>query len=114
MLTMHIILPIEFVDLGFEIVMNNRKFVKVKLYGEIHNIEVEEDENILQAMFRANLDPPFSCQVGTCGTCMAKLESGTVTMDEPDALTEEDIKKGFILTCQAHPQSDGCFVNYDY
>jgi ring-1,2-phenylacetyl-CoA epoxidase subunit PaaE len=45
---------------------------------------------------------------------MAKLESGNVTMDEPDALTEEDIKNGFILTCQAHPKSDDCFVNYDY
>jgi ferredoxin len=104
----------EFVDLVSERVMGDTKFVKVKLYGEIHNVEVEEDENILQAMFRANLDPPFSCQVGTCGTCMAKLESGNVTMDEPDALTEEDIKNGFILTCQARPKSDDCFVNYDY
>ncbi len=99
-----------------EIVKNmaNKKPVTVKLYGEIHNIEVEEDENILQAMFRNNLDPPFSCQVGICGSCMAKLESGNVRMDEPEALTEEDINNGFILTCQAHPESDDCFVNFDY
>ncbi len=94
--------------------MANTKPVTVKLYGETYNIEVEEEENILQAMFRNNLDPPFSCQVGICGSCMAKLESGKVQMDDPEALTEEDIKNGFILTCQAYPESDDCFVNFDY
>ncbi|MFN3781671.1 MAG: 2Fe-2S iron-sulfur cluster-binding protein [Candidatus Kapaibacteriota bacterium] len=93
---------------------NNVHVVKIKLYNEIKTIDVEPDESILQAAFRAGLDPPFSCQVGVCGSCMAKLESGKVLMDERDALTDEEIEKGFILTCQSHPQDDDCYVNYDY
>ncbi|MCX7908274.1 MAG: 2Fe-2S iron-sulfur cluster-binding protein [Ignavibacteria bacterium] len=95
--------------------MNNNTYkVKVKLYGEEHIIEVEEDESILQAAFRAGLDPPFSCQVGVCGSCMAKLISGKVDMDERDALTDDEIENGFVLTCQSHPRTDDCFINYDY
>lgn len=94
--------------------MGSTKFVKVKLYGEETTIEVEQDESILQAAFRAGLDPPFSCQVGVCGSCMAKLESGEVNMDERDALTDEEIENGFILTCQSHPITEDCYVNYDF
>jgi ring-1,2-phenylacetyl-CoA epoxidase subunit PaaE len=93
---------------------NQVRLVKIKLYGEEHSIEVEDGENILQAAFRAGLDPPFSCQVGVCGSCMAKLEKGKVIMDERDALTDDEIEQGFILTCQSHPTTDDCYVNYDY
>ncbi len=90
------------------------KIVRIRLYGEEHQIEVTPDEPILSAAFRAGLDPPFSCQIGICGTCMAKLRSGKVKMDERDALTDSDIEQGFILTCQSHPLSDDCYVDYDY
>ncbi len=92
----------------------NHKQVRIKLYGEEHQVQVEPDESILQAAFRAGLEPPFSCQVGVCGSCMAKLRSGEVVMDERDALTDAEIDEGFILTCQAHPITDDCFVDYDY
>ncbi len=91
-----------------------KKSVKILLYGEEHQIEVEEDEPVLLAAFRAGLDPPFSCQIGICGTCMAKLRSGKVKMDERDALTDAEIQQGFILTCQSHPLSDDCYIDYDY
>lgn len=93
--------------------MGDSKFVKIKLYGEEKTIEVEQDESILQAAFRAGLDPPFSCQVGVCGSCMAKLKSGKVIMDERDALTDDEIEQGFILTCQSHPITEDCYVDYD-
>lgn len=91
-----------------------KKFVSIRLYGEEHRIEVDPDEPILTAAFRAGLDPPFSCQIGICGTCMAKLRSGKVKMNERDALTDSDIEQGFILTCQSHPLSDDCYIDYDY
>lgn len=90
------------------------RIVKIRLYGEERRIEVTPDDSILTAAFRAGLDPPFSCQIGICGTCMAKLRSGKVKMDERDALTDSDIEQGFILTCQSHPLSDDCYVDYDY
>jgi ring-1,2-phenylacetyl-CoA epoxidase subunit PaaE len=34
-------------------------------------------------------------------------------MDEREALSDDEIADGYILTCQAHPTSDGCLVDYD-
>lgn len=92
----------------------NNTLVKVKLYGETFEISVDSDETILLAAFRAGLEPPFSCQIGICGSCSAHLISGKVEMDECDALTDEEIQKGIILTCQSHPITDDCYIDYDY
>jgi ring-1,2-phenylacetyl-CoA epoxidase subunit PaaE len=89
------------------------KKVKVKLYFEEFEIDVEKEETILQAAMRQGYDPPFSCQVGACASCRAKLLSGIVTMDEDEALTEDEINEGYILTCQSHPITDVCSIDYD-
>jgi ring-1,2-phenylacetyl-CoA epoxidase subunit PaaE len=39
--------------------------------------------------------------------------SGSAIMDEREALSDDEIDDGYILTCQAHPTSDGCFADYD-
>lgn len=88
--------------------------VKVLLYTDEYNIVVEPDEVILTAAKRDGLEPPFSCQIGACGTCRAKLVSGQITMDESDALTDEEIAEGWILTCQSHPMTDDVVVDYDW
>lgn len=87
--------------------------VQVNLYGEEFIITVEPDETILTAAMRQGYDPPFSCQIGACSTCRAKLLSGKVHMDERDALTDEEIDMGYILTCQSHPLTDNVIVDYD-
>jgi len=89
------------------------RFVKIRLYGEVYNYEVEPDETLLTAAMREGYDPPFSCQIGACSTCRAKLISGKVLMDERDSLTDDEIDDGFILTCQSHPLTDDVFVDYD-
>jgi ferredoxin len=88
--------------------------VKVLLYTDEYNIVVEPDEVILTSAKRDGLEPPFSCQIGACGTCRAKLVSGEITMDECDALTDEEIAEGWILTCQSHPLTDDVVVDYDW
>ncbi len=94
--------------------MNNEpKKVKIKIYSENHEITVEPDEVVLQSAMRAGLDPPFSCQIGACATCRALLISGQVEMECSDALTDEEVKSGFILTCQAHPLTDDVVIDYD-
>lgn len=87
--------------------------VKVILYNEELEMTVRPDETILTAAQREGFDPPFSCQIGACSTCRAKLESGRVYMEEHDALTDMEIEDGYVLTCQAHPISDEVIVNYD-
>lgn len=87
--------------------------VRIRLYGQEHEFDVEPDETILSAAQRANLDPPYACQIGACCTCRAKLLQGTAIMDEREALSDDEIADGYVLTCQAHPTSDGVIADYD-
>lgn len=70
-------------------------------------------ETLLNCARRAGLDPPYSCEEGNCGTCMAKLTEGTATMIVNDALMDDEVADGYTLTCQAIPDSAGVIVNYD-
>ncbi|MBT8159282.1 MULTISPECIES: 1,2-phenylacetyl-CoA epoxidase subunit PaaE [Arthrobacter] len=70
-------------------------------------------ESILNAALRVRPDVPFACAGGVCGTCRAKLITGTVTMDENYALEQDELDKGYVLTCQAHPTSESVTVDFD-
>lgn len=70
-------------------------------------------ESILNAALRVRPDVPFACAGGVCGTCRAKVVSGTVEMDENYALEPEEIERGYVLTCQSHPTSPEVTVDYD-
>jgi len=70
-------------------------------------------ESILNAALRVRPDVPFACAGGVCGTCRAKVVSGTFEMDENYALEPEEIERGYVLTCQTHPTSEEITVDYD-
>ncbi len=71
------------------------------------------NETLLESARRAGLSPPFSCEAGNCGTCMGKLVEGKATMRINDALDEDEVEDGYILTCQAVPDTDSISVSYD-
>jgi ring-1,2-phenylacetyl-CoA epoxidase subunit PaaE len=70
-------------------------------------------ESILNAALRVRPDVPFACAGGVCGTCRAKVVTGTVTMDENYALEQDELDKGYVLTCQSHPTSKEVSVDFD-
>ncbi|BBZ29685.1 hypothetical protein MMAD_39800 [Mycolicibacterium madagascariense] len=70
-------------------------------------------ETILETARRAGLTPPFSCEAGNCGTCMAKLTEGTATMRVNDALMDDEVDEGYVLTCQAVPDAGNVVVDYE-
>jgi 3-ketosteroid 9alpha-monooxygenase subunit B len=70
-------------------------------------------ETLLESARRAGLSPPFSCEAGNCGTCMAKLIEGEVTMRANEVLEEDEIADGYILTCQAVPDTLSTTVLYE-
>lgn len=70
-------------------------------------------ETLLESARRAGLAPPFSCEAGNCGTCMARLIEGTATMRVNDALDQDEVDDGYVLTCQAIPDTDRTVVSYD-
>ncbi len=70
-------------------------------------------ETLLETARRAGLSPPFSCEAGNCGTCMARLTEGTATMRTNDVLEEDELADGYILTCQAVPGTSSVTVVYE-
>lgn len=81
--------------------------------GKSHAVTVQPHVTILEAALEADLDIPYSCQAGMCTACMGLCKSGSVVMDEEDGLTAGEIQKGYILTCVAHPTSDGVVIDLD-
>jgi ring-1,2-phenylacetyl-CoA epoxidase subunit PaaE len=80
--------------------------ILVEVFGNQKEVTVKPEETILIAAQDAGLDPPYSCTVGVCTTCRARLRSGKAAMDEREGLSDSEIDEGYILTCQAHPLTD--------
>ena len=74
---------------------------------------VSANETILNAALRVRGDVPFACAGGVCGTCRARLIDGKVTMTENYALEPDELERGYVLTCQSHPQTSTVKVDYD-
>ncbi len=87
----------------------------LRLDGASHVFHCAATDTLLDAARDAGLEPPFSCEEGHCGTCMAKLIEGSVTMTEDAlALSRRDKERGFILACQARPTAPAITIDYDY
>ena len=87
--------------------------VTIHLDGSTASVTPKPGETRLESARRAGLGPPFSCEAGNCGTCMALLTDGSATMRVNDALTEDEVDEGYVLTCQAIPDTSTVTVNYD-
>ena len=69
--------------------------------------EARADESLLKAGLRAMLPMRSSCRVGTCRTCLCRLDSGAIAYEiEWPGLTREEKDEGFVLPCVARPLSD--------
>jgi ferredoxin len=87
--------------------------IEIRLERRKHTVAYHPGDTLLEAARRGGLRPPSSCEAGNCATCMAHLDKGSVTMRANNALTDEDLEEGWILTCQSIPTSDEIVVDYD-
>ena len=78
-----------------------------------YNLETVDDKTILDIALDNDIDAPYSCQGGICSTCLAKINKGSVEMDNNQILTDDEVEDGYILTCQARITSDEGEVSYD-
>jgi ring-1,2-phenylacetyl-CoA epoxidase subunit PaaE len=78
-----------------------------------YNLEMNDDKTILDFALENDIDAPYSCQGGICSTCLARLDKGSVKMDNNQILTDDEIQDGYILSCQSRPTSDEVVINYD-
>ena len=88
--------------------------VSVKLDGIMFDFDLAyESESVLDAALKQGADLPYACKGGVCTTCKAKLIEGKVSMDVNWGLEPEEVEKGYILTCQSHPQTKKIIVDFD-
>ncbi|MEV6412783.1 1,2-phenylacetyl-CoA epoxidase subunit PaaE [Kribbella sp. NPDC051718] len=73
----------------------------------------EHGKAVLDATLAVRTDAPFACKGGVCGTCRAKVVDGTVRMDTNWALEPDEIRAGYVLTCQSHPTSEKVTLDFD-
>jgi ferredoxin-NADP reductase len=88
--------------------------VTIELGGRTGTADHRSGTTILQTARQLGMAPPYSCEAGSCATCMARLVAGTARMHVNDALTDDEVADGWVLTCQAVPTSGTVHVTYDH
>ena len=78
-----------------------------------YDLETVDDKTILDIALDNDIDAPYSCQGGICSACLAKINKGTVEMDNNQILTDDEVEDGYILTCQARLTSSEVEISYD-
>ncbi len=87
--------------------------VEIKYSKQIHKVKVAPGQTILEAALDQNIDLPYSCQSGMCTACMGKCLKGEIKMDDPDGLSANEIKQGFVLICVGRPVSSDVYIEVD-
>ena len=77
----------------------------VEFVGTDETVEVSDKQTILNACIEEGIAQEYSCRVGMCLACSAKIVDGEVTQPASRGLTEAE-KENYALTCIARPQSD--------
>ena len=55
----------------------------------------------------------FSCRSGVCSTCQAVVRGGAVEMAINYGLTDDEVARGYVLTCQSRPTTPTVEIDYD-
>jgi ferredoxin len=77
----------------------------VEFVGTGESIVVSDTETILSRCIEEGIAQEYSCRVGMCLACSAKIVDGDVTQPAARALTERE-QREYALTCMARPTSD--------
>jgi len=87
--------------------------VRVLLDGETHEVQVSKEDFLLDSLLEHGIDAPYSCQGGSCSSCICKITEGSADMARNQVLTDNEIASGFVLSCQAKITSTTIAVDFD-
>ena len=87
--------------------------VVIELDRKTTTADYRAGNTLLQTARIAGLRAPSSCETGSCGTCMARIVSGSARMLNNDALDDDEVAEGWVLTCQSLPTSRSVHVVYE-
>lgn len=88
------------------------RIVRVAIGNVSHEFVSAYPDTILSAAKKQNIHLPYSCEAGNCGSCTATCVEGQTWMAYNEVLTDDEIKKGKVLTCQAYPVGGDVKLEY--
>lgn len=98
----------------FKAIPNVESMVTVIIDDDEYSFHLNsKKESILDKGLKEQLPLPFACKGGVCCTCKAQVLEGEVFMEKNYALTEDEIEKGYVLSCQCHPTTNVVMLNFD-
>ncbi len=87
--------------------------ITIHLEGKTHSVPYARGQTILEAARAAGLSPMSSCEEGFCASCAAKTIKGKIVLAKNDIYTDDDLKSGWVLTCQGHAFGPEVEITYD-
>ncbi|MGV0744046.1 2Fe-2S iron-sulfur cluster-binding protein [Mycolicibacterium sp. XJ870] len=87
--------------------------VTIELDRRTLTVAYRPGNTLLQTARMGGLRAPSSCETGSCGTCIAQVTEGSARMLNNDALDEDEVADGWVVTCQAVPTSRTIKVVYE-
>lgn len=87
--------------------------VIIELDRRTTTADYRSGNTLLQTARMAGLKAPSSCETGSCGTCIAQVTEGAARMLNNNALDDDEVADGWVLTCQAMPTTKTVRVVYE-
>lgn len=81
------------------------EIVTIELDRQTVTVDYRAGHTLLQTARMAGLKAPSSCETGSCGTCIAQVTEGSARLLNNDALDDDELAEGLVVTCQALPTS---------
>ena len=86
------------------------KVYKITLIDEncngITTFKCGENEFILEAAEKVGVKLPYCCRAGACSACTCKIIKGCIDQSEQTYLNDDQVEKGFVLTCISRPKEN--------
>jgi len=86
------------------------EYFEIEFAKEGETIEVANNETLLEAGEDEGYDMPYACRQGQCLSCAGHIDGGPasdfIQHSNNETLSEDEMEKGYCLTCTAYPTTD--------
>ena len=89
------------------------KYVKIFHRNNVFEFQLTSNQTILDGALDNNYRIPYNCASGVCTACIGTCLEGEVDMGDSDALSENEKKKGLVLTCIGIPLTERTVIQID-
>ena len=80
--------------------------IAVKQENTTTSFKTVPGQTILETARQANIELPYSCTMGGCGSCKVQLSKGEVIIAEPHCLDSAELADGEFLACRSIALTD--------